>query len=78
MCKLDGTKCDTCVEVQVMTDAGMTLEFTYDPRDKDNSILKTWFFATDCVDGLLIRKVGDFVWTTYTKQEWLDEVGNNL
>lgn len=78
MCKLDGTKCDTCLEIQVMIDAGMTLEFTYDPREQDNSILKTWLFATDCVDGILVRGVGDTVWSSMTRQEWLDEVGNNL
>jgi hypothetical protein len=78
MCKLDGTKCDTCLEIQVITDAGMTLEFTYDPREQDNSVLKTWLFATDFVDGILVRGVGDTVWSSLTRQEWLDEVGNNL
>lgn len=70
MCKLDGTKCDTCLEVQIMTDSGMELQFTYDPRDKDNDILKSWFFATDFVETILIRNVGDFVWTALTKDEW--------
>ena len=72
MCKLDGTKCDTCYEVVVHTDSGMDLEFTYDPRDRDNSILKTWLFATDFVDSIDIRSVGDYVWSVITKEEWQD------
>jgi hypothetical protein len=72
MCKLDGAKCDNCFEVVVETDSGMTLEFTYDPKDKDNDILRTWLFATGFVDGVLVRGVGDTVWTTMTKEEWED------
>lgn len=72
MCKLDGTKCDTCYEVVVHTDSGFDLEFTYDPRDRDNSILKTWLFATDFVDSIDIRSVGDYVWSVITKEEWQD------
>lgn len=78
MCKLDGTKCDTCIEIQVMTDSGMELEFTYDPRDKDNEVLKTWLFSTECVETILIRNVGDFVWSSISRDEWEDEVGLNL
>lgn len=70
MCKLDGTKCDTCYEVRVNTDSGMILDFTYDERDVDNSIIRTWFFATGFVDSVEIRKVGDTVWSLITKEEW--------
>lgn len=70
MCKLDGTKCDTCYEVIVNTDSGMDLEFTYDRKDQDNDILKSWLFATGNVDGILIRNVGSYVWSSITKEEW--------
>lgn len=74
MCSLETlAKCDTCLEYEVMTDSGMVLRFTLDPRDKDNSIIKTWLFATDFVDYILVRNVGDFVWSTITKEEWLEE-----
>ena len=72
MCKLDGTKCDTCYEIIVHTDSGMDLEFTYDRRDQDNDIMKSWLFATGNVDGLLIRNVGDTVWSSITREEWED------
>ena len=72
MCKLDGTKCNTCIEVVVHSDSGMDFELTYDPRDKDNSVIKTWLFATGNVDGLLIRNVGDTVWSSTTREEWED------
>jgi hypothetical protein len=71
MCSIDNTKhCDNCLEVVVETDSGFTLEFTYDPRDKDNDILRTWLFATGFVDGVLVRGVGDTVWSSMTKEEW--------
>lgn len=71
MCSIEtDKKCDTCIEIQVMSDSGFEFEFTYDPRDKDNDVIRTWLFATDNVDYLLIRNVGDFVWTTLTKEEW--------
>lgn len=70
MCSIDGKKCDTCFEVQVMTDSGMELRFTYDPRDLDNDIIRTWLMATGFVDYIMVRNVGDFVWSTLTKEEW--------
>jgi hypothetical protein len=70
MCKLDGTKCDTCFEIIVQTDSGMDLEFTYDRRDQDNDIMKSWLFATGYVDSITIRRVGDIVWSVITKEEW--------
>jgi hypothetical protein len=70
MCKLDGTKCDTCYEVVVHTDSGMDLEFTYDARDKDNDIIKPWLFATDYVDSISIRQVGGVIWSVMTKEDW--------
>lgn len=73
MCKLDGTKCDTCFEVVAQTDSGMLLQFTFDERDADNDIIKTWLFATGFIESLEIRSVGTTVWTVITKEEW--EIG---
>jgi hypothetical protein len=54
----------------VKTDSGMVLNFTYDQLDVDNDIIGSWLFATDFIDIIEVRKVGDTVWTTTTKEEW--------
>lgn len=79
MCDLATSKtCDTCVEYIVHTDSGMDLEFTLDPRDKDNDIIKSWLFATEYVLSIDTRKVGDTAWSTFTYEEWSGETGLNL
>lgn len=70
MCKLDGTTCNTCYEVVVHTDSGVDLQFTYDQTDADNDVLQTWYFATEFVDSIDIRKVGDTVWSNISVEEW--------
>lgn len=70
MCKLDGTKCDTCLEITVETDSGIILNFNYDERDVDNDTFTTWLFSTGCVDGIEVRSVGGTVWSSMTKEEW--------
>lgn len=70
MCKLDGKKCDNCVEVVVHTDSGFDFEFTYDPRDRDNDVIRTWLMATGFVDAIDIRNAGNVVWSVITKEEW--------
>ena len=74
MCKLDGTKCDTCYEVVVATNNGLTFEFTFDNRDKDNKYLTNQWFAFGQAKQLDIRSVGDTVWTSTTRDEWEEEI----
>lgn len=69
MCRLDGTKCDNCLEVRVNTDSGMVLSFTYDPTELDNSVLTTWLMSTGFVDSYEQRNVGDIVWSVVFKEE---------
>lgn len=78
MCKLDGTKCDNCLEYRVITDSGAVLEFTFDPNDADNDVIKTWLFATECVESVEMRNVGSVVWSVFTREEFEEEVGINL
>lgn len=78
MCKLDGTKCDNCLEYRIETDSGMSFEFTLDPSDLDNDVMKSWLLSTENVDAVLVRNVGNVVWTVYTYEEYAEEVGLNL
>lgn len=77
MCKLDGTKCDNCLEYRVSTDSGMIFEFTLDPNDLDNSVIKTWLLSTAFVDVVEVRNVGNVVWSAYTLEEYEEETGIN-
>lgn len=70
MCSLDGKKCVACYEVVVHTDSGVKLRFVYDEDEADNDVLRTWFFATEFVDSIDIRKVGDTVWSNISVEEW--------
>jgi hypothetical protein len=74
MCKLDGTKCDTCYEVVVNTENGLSFEFTFDDRDKNNQYLTNHWFAFGHAESIEVRSVGGTVWSVITKQEWEEEI----
>lgn len=80
MCKLDGTKCDNCVEYQAEIVWGAhsehgnsRFEFTLDPRDGDNQNIMEWLFTVANARIVSVRSVGDVVWSDITKEEW--EIG---
>jgi hypothetical protein len=72
MCSLEGKKCntDSCYEVVIHTDSDTDLQFTYDARDADNYVLRSWFFATEFVDSIDIREVGSTVWSNISLKDW--------
>jgi hypothetical protein len=70
MCSLEGKKCIGCYEYVVHSDSDFNFRFTFDEDEADNEVIKSWLFATDYVDSIDIRKVGDTVWSNISKREW--------